>query len=77
MVYSTEVMFISFIFLIAGIYLICGFVFALIFIFRGAEMIDEGAKDSTIGFKVIIIPGTTVFWPLLLAKWIRASKKTG
>jgi hypothetical protein len=62
------------IFTIVGIYLICGFVFALAFVFKGARVIDEGARDSTIGFKIIIIPASMVFWPLLLTKWIRVSK---
>ena len=68
-------MIIDLIFTIVGIYLICGFVFALAFVFKGARVIDEGAKDSTLGFKIIIIPASMVFWPLLLIKWIRASKK--
>ena len=68
-------MIIDLIFTIVGIYLICGFVFALAFVFKGARVIDEGAKDSTLGFKIIIIPASMVFWPLLLIKWIRVSKK--
>jgi hypothetical protein len=68
-------MIIQFIFGIAGIYLLCGFVFALVFIFKGAQVIDEGARGSTLGFKIIIIPASMVFWPLLLIKWINASKK--
>ena len=67
-------MIIDLIFTMAGIYLFCGFIFALVFVFRGAEIVDEGAKDSTIGFKIIILPASTVFWPLLLIKWIKASK---
>lgn len=67
-------MIIHLIFTIAGIYLVCGFVFALAFIFKGAQVIDEAAKDSSAGFKIIIIPGTMVFWPLLLIKWIHTSK---
>ena len=67
-------MIIDLIFTIVGIYLICGFVFALAFVFKGARVIDEGARDSTLGFKLIIIPATMVFWPLLLIKWIEVSK---
>lgn len=67
-------MIIDLIFTIVGIYLICGFVFALAFVFKGARVIDEGASDSTIGFKIIIIPASMVFWPLLLIKWIRVFK---
>ncbi len=53
------------------IYLLCGLIFALVFVLKGAYKIDEGAKDSTIGFKIIIIPGSMVFWPLLLNKWMK------
>jgi hypothetical protein len=67
-------MIINLILAIVGIYLICGFVFALAFVFRGVQVIDEGARDSTLGFKIIIIPASTVLWPLLLAKWIKSSK---
>jgi len=67
-------MIIDFIFTVVGIYIICGFVFALAFVFKGAQVIDEGAKDSTWGFRIIIIPASIVFWPLLLIKWIRVSK---
>ena len=67
-------MIIDLIFGIIGIYLICGFVFALAFVFKGVQVLDEGAKDSTVGFKIIIIPATMVFWPLLLIRWIKASK---
>jgi hypothetical protein len=67
-------MIINLILAIVGIYLICGFVFALAFIFRGVQVIDEGARDSTLGFKIIIIPATMVLWPLLLVKWIKSSQ---
>lgn len=67
-------MIINLIFTIIGIYLICGFAFALAFVFKGVQAIDEGARDSTLGFKIIIIPATMVFWPLLLVKWIKSSK---
>jgi hypothetical protein len=67
-------MIINFIFTIAGVYLIMGFVFAIAFVYKGVNVIDEGARDSTLGFKIIIIPASMVFWPLLLIKWIKAAK---
>jgi hypothetical protein len=60
--------------IIATIYLCCGFVFAIPFVLKGANAIDEGAHDTTWGFKMIIIPATMVFWPLLLKKWIASNK---
>jgi hypothetical protein len=58
------------------VYLACGLVFAIPFVLKGVEEIDEGARGATWGFKLIIIPATTVFWPLLLRKWIREKKRT-
>ncbi|HEY6975296.1 MAG TPA: hypothetical protein VH396_03340 [Chitinophagaceae bacterium] len=60
--------------IIVSIYLACGFVFMIPFIIKGADIIDEGAHGSSIGFRIIIIPGTIVFWPILFRKWIRAKK---
>ena len=67
-------MIIDLILTIAGIYLVCGFLFALAFVFKGVQTIDESARNSTLGFKMIIIPATMVFWPFLLLKWIRVPK---
>jgi ABC-type multidrug transport system permease subunit len=56
------------------IYLLIGFMFAISFIVKGVNKIDEGAHGSGWGFKLIIIPGTIVFWPVLLKKWIQQNK---
>jgi hypothetical protein len=56
---------------IVTIYFACGFVFLIPFIINGVNAIDEGAHGSSIGFRIIIIPGTIVFWPVLLRKWIK------
>ncbi|HLK27642.1 MAG TPA: hypothetical protein VKT28_03620 [Puia sp.] len=60
---------------VIGIYLICGFVFAIAFVTKGINKVDEGAHGSTIGFKIIIIPGVIVFWIFLLKKWLQANKE--
>ncbi len=60
--------------MIIAIYLSCGLVFAIPFVMNGASKIDEGTHGATWGFKVIILPASIVFWPLLLKKWIRANK---
>ncbi|MCX6319025.1 MAG: hypothetical protein NTW29_17235 [Bacteroidetes bacterium] len=57
------------IYLILAAYLCAGFVFALFFIAKGAAMVDESAKGAGWGFRLIIIPGTMLFWPLLWMKW--------
>ena len=57
--------------IIAVIYLALGVFFAIPFLMKGLNKIDEGAHGSTIGFKIIIIPGVIVFWLVLLSKWIK------
>jgi hypothetical protein len=60
---------------IVGIYLLFGFLFAIPFVIRGVVDIDKGTHGTKLGFRLIIIPGTIVFWPLLLSKWIKSNKK--
>ena len=57
--------------IIAAIYLVLGVLFVIPFLMKGLNKVDEGANGSTIGFKIIIIPGVIVFWPVLLSKWMK------
>lgn len=66
-------MIVQWILTVITIYLLFGLIFAIPFVFKGVDVIDESAKESSFGFKLIIIPGTMVFWPLLFSKWLKAS----
>jgi hypothetical protein len=57
--------------IIVAIYLVLGVCFVIPFLIKGLAKVDEGTHGSTIGFKIIIIPGVIVFWPVLLKKWIK------
>ena len=61
--------------ILVATYLLPGLFFVIPFIVKGVTRIDEGAKGSKWGFRMIIIPGVIVFWPFLLKKWMRVSKK--
>jgi len=52
------------------IYLLLGLVFAIAFVLIGATVIDDTARGSSAGFKIIILPGSILLWPVLLKKWI-------
>jgi hypothetical protein len=67
-------MIVSIILTIIAVYLVAGFLFSILFILKGVTKIDEGAHGATWGFRIIIIPGTIVFWPFLLKRWINATK---
>jgi len=58
---------------ILGIYLVIGFIFGIAFAFAGVKKIDPSAAEAGIGFKLIIIPGAAIFWPLLAKRWASGS----
>jgi flagellar basal body-associated protein FliL len=65
---------VNIILVIATVYLLCGVVFTAVFLFRGLQKMDEGTHGATVGFKIIIIPGCIVLWPVLLRKWLALKK---
>ncbi|THU34895.1 hypothetical protein FAM09_23160 [Niastella caeni] len=64
-------MIITIILILIVTYLLCGLLFAIPFVIKGVNRIDETAHGGSIGFRIIIIPGVMVFWPLLLKKWMK------
>jgi hypothetical protein len=55
--------------IVLGIYLACGLAFAIPFALVGMKRIDPHATHGSWGFRLLIIPGATAFWPLLLKRW--------
>ena len=49
--------------------LVIGFVFSIPFALVGAGKIDSHAAQGTWGFRVLIVPGTILLWPLLARRW--------
>jgi len=60
----------SIILILLGVYLACGSVFAIPFCLVGVKRIDPHAAHGSWGFRLLIVPGTTAFWPLLLKRWV-------
>jgi len=60
---------------IVEIYIACGILFAVPFILKGVTEVDEGTHGTKLGFRLIILPGTIIFWPLLLSKWVKTKQK--
>ena len=59
---------------IAAVYLLIGLIFAIIFVLRGAVKIDPNVQGTSFLFRLMLIPGATLLWPVMLKKWIKASK---
>jgi len=49
-------------------YAAAGVLFGVYFAIAGAPRLDESAKGTGPGFRLVIFPGTVAFWPLLLSR---------
>jgi hypothetical protein len=54
---------------LAGGYAGAGLCFAVPFVTIGVGRIDPVAAGSPWSFRLLIVPGTIVFWPVLLRRW--------
>lgn len=55
------------------IYAFAGLLFAAVFVWRGVEKIDPSARNTGLGFRLILLPGSAALWPLLLSRWARGA----
>ena len=51
-----------------GIYMLTGLLFALWFVIVGVKKLDEGAHGTPWHFKLILVPGSILLWPVLTWK---------
>ncbi len=59
----------------AGIFLLCGVVFAVPFVLTGVKRIDPRAAHGSWGFRILIFPGTIFLWPLLAKRWLSGANE--
>ncbi len=57
------------------IYLAIGVLFAFWFVISGVNKLDESAKDSGFGFRLIIFFGAVAFWILLTWRLLKGKKR--
>jgi len=55
---------------IALIYATLGVIFSIPFLSRWIHTVDESTHESSLAFKLTILPGCIVFWPLLLKRYM-------
>ncbi|MFN3960427.1 MAG: hypothetical protein ACK4NP_10995 [Parvularculaceae bacterium] len=58
-----------------AIYLAIGLAVAVVFAFAGAGRIDQATRGAGFLFRLLIIPGATLLWPLLLLMWIAGADR--
>jgi hypothetical protein len=57
------------------LYLTCGVLLGVPFVLRGVERIDYATRGTSLGFRLLLLPGSIALWPLLAASWWRALKR--
>jgi hypothetical protein len=66
------------VFLLTGLgYLTAGVLVGILFILCGVQRIDGSARGASLGFRLVILPGTVALWPALLWKWRQAPSTGG
>lgn len=59
-----------------GIYCSVGFVFGVVFALWGVAKLDDAARGTSGWFRLLLIPGSIILWPVLLYKWIGVYRGT-
>ena len=58
-----------------GIYLLIGVLFAVWFVAFGVTKLDDSAKGTSFGFRLIIFFGAAAFWILLAWRLFKGEKR--
>jgi len=54
------------------LYAAIGVAFGTLFVIAGVQRIDPVARNTGLGFRLIIFLGSAALWPALLIRWIRS-----
>lgn len=57
-------------------YAAAGVLCAALFVSRGIDRVDPGARGAGWGFRLVVMPGCAALWPLVVAWWARAGRPT-
>ena len=55
-------------------YVLCGLAVGIPFIAWGVARVDEAARGASLGFRLLILPGTVALWPWMVTRWMRAPR---
>lgn len=54
-----------------GLYAAAGLVFAVLFLALRIRRVDPDAREGSLGFRLVVLPGLVALWPLLALRWAR------
>jgi hypothetical protein len=57
---------------LALLYVAVGFVVAVAFVVFGASRVLPEPAPLTAGARIMLVPGATLLWPYVLARWLAA-----
>lgn len=63
---------VSYVLVFFAIYLLFGLLFSILFLWKGVDKVDANAAGVGISLKLLLLPGTMVFWVVFLIKWLKA-----
>lgn len=61
---------------LATAYLLLGAFFAIPFAFRWVRRLDPVAEHGTVGFRLLILPGAILLWPLLARRLLTGGEQS-
>ena len=71
---SFAITLVEFLIKVVQVYFIAGLIFAVLFSLFGVQRTDPGAQGFAPFFRLIIIPGVSIFWPLFALRLVRGKQ---
>ncbi|NEQ50946.1 MAG: hypothetical protein F6K11_12565 [Leptolyngbya sp. SIO3F4] len=71
---SFSVTLVEFLIKVVQVYFIAGLIFAVLFALFGVQRTDPGAQGFAPFFRLLIIPGVSIFWPLFALRLVRGKQ---
>lgn len=57
------------------LYLLAGVIFAVLFLWRGIDKIDDATKGISWKTRALFFPGLVALWPVFLKKWKKSASE--
>ena len=58
--------------IVAGLYIAAGLVTGVAFVIAGVTTVQSA--PVTLGARILLLPGATALWPLVLSRWLKSRR---